>query len=91
MLADACAVAIEVVKCADQLASLPSAVAISPNVSKTSGTVPTILFMADDIATVVAVETGLFTSEVLSTFPKPTPALLRLVASAFKFTAARGA
>ena len=67
-LAVLCAVAIDAVKCVARLASLPRAVAISPNVSNTSGAVPTRLFMAVDIAAAVAVETGLFISEVLSTF-----------------------
>ena len=78
-LAVLCAVAIEVVNCVAKFALLPKAMAISPNVSNTSGAPPTRLFIAVDIAAAVAVETGLFQSLVLSTLPKPTPSLFRLV------------
>ena len=79
-----CAVAIDVVKLVDKLALLPNDVAISPNVSNIAGAVPTKFDIAVDIAVAVAVETGFFKSDVLCTFPKPTPVLFKFVKFAFE-------
>ena len=56
----------------EKLASLPRARASSLRVFKALGAEATRLETAVEIAVACAVETGLSTSDVLSTFPKPT-------------------
>ena len=59
--------------------SFPNAVANSFNVSKVAGADDTKFAIAVDIADACAVDTGLFTSEVLSQLPNPTVVLVRVV------------
>ena len=81
-------VAIKFVIVVAKLGSLFNAIANSFNVSEVAGDDDTKFAIAVAIAVACAVETGLFTSEVLSQLPNPTFALVRLVKLAFKSKAA---
>ena len=80
--------AIKFVVVVAKLGSLFNAIANSFKVSKVAGDDDTKFAIAVAIAVACAVETGLFSSEVLSQLPNPTFALVRLVKFAFKSNAA---
>ena len=71
----------------DTVKSTAVAVPVSAGLAKGAFNATSVVFDFKFSAVWVAVETGLFTSEVLSTLAKPTPVFVKRDASAFKFKA----